>query len=146
LKFKTNLASLLASFTKMTKTRKKNISKKLKALVWSRYVGDLIGKTLCLCCGHTYIKMNDFHCGHIIAESKGGETNLKNLRPICPGCNLSMGTRNFYEFQMINGFKPQKKIVPARIIKKVQVAPSEVIEILDDEQPVWPMRMRMLVD
>ena len=127
--------------------KKKNIPKKLKDLVWSKYVGDFIGKTKCLCCGCTYIKMNEFHCGHVIAESKGGATNLKNLRPICAGCNLSMGSKNFYEYQAMWGFKPQRKVAPAPIIKKVQVAPpQEVIEILDDEEPEWLTRMRMLVD
>jgi len=32
-----------------------------------------------------------FQCGHNIPESKGGETDISNLRPICANCNLSMG-------------------------------------------------------
>jgi 5-methylcytosine-specific restriction endonuclease McrA len=124
--------------------KKKNIPKKLKDLVWSKYVGDFIGKTKCLCCGCTYIKMNEFHCGHVIAESKGGKTNLKNLRPICAGCNLSMGTKNFYEFQDMWGFKPKNKAPPR--IQPIKEVEPEVIEILDDEEPEWFMRMRMLID
>jgi len=127
--------------------KKKNIPKVLRDDVWSKYVGDFIGKTKCLCCGIRYIKMNDFHCGHVVAESKGGKTNLNNLRPICAKCNLSMSTRNFYEFQAMCGYKPHKKVTPTPIIKKVEVTPpQEVIEILDDEQPEWLTRMRMLID
>ena len=37
-----------------------------------------------------------FHCGHIIAEAKGGETIVSNLKPICQNCNSSMGTTNNY--------------------------------------------------
>lgn len=33
----------------------------------------------------------NFHVGHNIPESKGGDMVLENLRPICQGCNLSMG-------------------------------------------------------
>jgi 5-methylcytosine-specific restriction endonuclease McrA len=40
----------------------------------------------------------DFHCGHIVAEANGGETNLSNLKPICKNCNLSMGTINMNKF------------------------------------------------
>ena len=42
--------------------------------------------------------MNDFHTGHYISEANGGEVKLDNLRPICKGCNLSMGTTNMEDF------------------------------------------------
>lgn len=35
----------------------------------------------------------DFHVGHNIPESRGGTLDLKNLRPICARCNLSMSNR-----------------------------------------------------
>ena len=35
----------------------------------------------------------NFHVGHNIPESKGGDMVLENLRPICQGCNLSMGSQ-----------------------------------------------------
>ena len=31
-------------------------------------------------------------------ESKGGSTNIENLRPICSKCNGSMATQNMEEF------------------------------------------------
>jgi 5-methylcytosine-specific restriction endonuclease McrA len=33
----------------------------------------------------------NFEVGHNIPESKGGATDMSNLRPICPKCNRSMG-------------------------------------------------------
>ena len=39
-----------------------------------------------------------FHCGHIIAVSKGGDTTCDNLKPICQSCNSSMGNMNMNNF------------------------------------------------
>lgn len=86
------------------KIKKKSIPKVLKDLCWSKYVGDNVGKTNCMCCETNEIKMNDFHCGHIIAESNGGTTTVDNLLPICKACNLSMRTENLNEFKIRCGF------------------------------------------
>ena len=45
------------------------------------------------------ISKNNFEAGHIIAESKGGETTLDNLRPICKSCNSSMGSKSWSEYE-----------------------------------------------
>jgi 5-methylcytosine-specific restriction endonuclease McrA len=79
--------------------RKKSIPKSLKKLVWDTWVGETVGVTKCLCCGHQDIRQIEFHCGHVVAESKGGPTTVQNLRPICAQCNLSMGSMNMKEFQ-----------------------------------------------
>jgi hypothetical protein len=80
------------------KYKKKSISLVLKKKVWDKYIGLEISKSKCLCCNITNIIQMSFHCGHIIAESKGGETNLSNLKPICQNCNLSMGSQNMNDF------------------------------------------------
>jgi hypothetical protein len=77
---------------------KKAISATLKRLVWNHHIGELIGKTKCLCCRVTDITQLSFHCGHVVAESNGGDTTLSNLRPICQNCNSSMGTKNMNDF------------------------------------------------
>jgi phage/plasmid-associated DNA primase len=77
---------------------RKSIPKKIKALVWSNYIGDEIGTTKCMCCNKTYIKQIDFHCGHIISVFNGGNDSIENLKPICAQCNLSMGTINMNDF------------------------------------------------
>ena len=81
------------------KTHKSTIPKAMKRLVWDTYIGEDIGRALCLCCNHSYIRQIEFHCGHVIAEANGGKITLENLRPICAQCNLSMRTTNMDEFK-----------------------------------------------
>lgn len=83
--------------------KKKRIPKILKDLTWQRWIGDDIAKAKCLCCGINEIKMNSFHCGHVISEAEGGPTTVENLRPICPTCNLSMRTQNLEKFKGQHG-------------------------------------------
>ena len=54
----------------------------------------------CLCCKKEKIDIRNFHCGHVIAESKGGDLTIKNLRPICAPCNASMGTMSMNDFAL----------------------------------------------
>lgn len=85
-------------------TAKKSIPKPLKDLVWETYVGNDIATTKCLCCENNEIRMNNFHCGHVIADSKGGEMTVENLRPICATCNASMKTEHMFDFKKRCGF------------------------------------------
>jgi hypothetical protein len=79
--------------------KKTPIPKTLKIAVWEKYYGEDIGKAKCLCCDLTDITQLKFECGHIVAESKGGETKIDNLIPICSNCNKSMGTKNYFDFK-----------------------------------------------
>jgi len=83
---------------KTPKNKKQYIPKALKRAVWHEWIGEEKGKHKCLCCNISDITQLSFHCGHIIAESKGGELNIKNLKPICELCNKSMGSKNMNEF------------------------------------------------
>jgi len=86
-------------FTKKdNKYKKKLIPKSLRIKVWNTYIGEDIGKIKCLCCNTIDITQSIFECGHIIAEAKGGETSLENLRPICSTCNKSMKTINMNDY------------------------------------------------
>jgi hypothetical protein len=86
-------------FTKKdNKYKKKLIPKSLRIKVWNTYVGEDVGKIKCLCCNTIDITQSIFECGHIIAEAKGGETSLENLRPICSTCNKSMRTINMNDY------------------------------------------------
>lgn len=80
------------------KNKKLNISANLRILCWGKYFGDnLIG--VCPLCNHKIeFSRNGFHCGHIISEANGGETNLDNLRPICDICNYKMGKMNWTDY------------------------------------------------
>lgn len=78
------------------KKKKANIQPLLRHTCWIKYMGETFwGK--CVCCGNN-ISSVMFHCAHVIAESKGGETTIENMRPVCMGCNYSMGTENMRDF------------------------------------------------
>jgi 5-methylcytosine-specific restriction endonuclease McrA len=67
------------------------IPKALREQVWRNHVGKVFeGKCHVTWCTNK-ITAFDFEVGHNIPESKGGATNLENLRPICARCNKSMG-------------------------------------------------------
>ena len=94
-----NCQSVKELENKKIKYKKKSIPKSLKKQVWDTWIGSHIGATKCLCCKHEEIRQIEFHCGHIISEVRGGQTNVNNLRPICAQCNLSMGSMNMNEFK-----------------------------------------------
>ena len=77
---------------------KKAIPKHVKTLVWNRYIGADKAKAPCMSCRQEEIGIRSFHCGHVIAEAKGGDMTINNLRPICAACNGSMGTMSMNEF------------------------------------------------
>ncbi len=77
---------------------KRDIPKKIRSDAWKKYVGTDNGEVPCLCCRTTKITPFEFHAGHVISEANGGPTTVENIRPICGGCNLSMGTRDMREF------------------------------------------------
>lgn len=89
---------------KPTKPKKKPIPPILKRNVWNKWFGEDVGKAKCLCCKLVDITQLSFHCGHVIAEAKGGELKMDNLRPICQSCNSSMGTMNMDEYIQKYGF------------------------------------------
>ena len=80
----------LSELLKQIPQKKKYIPKTLKQAVWNKHIGNQHGEGLCKCCKLRIISQMNFHCGHIIAESKNGETNINNLLPICAICNNSI--------------------------------------------------------
>jgi hypothetical protein len=78
--------------------RRKKIPKHIKTLVWNKYIGADVAQANCVSCRDTKITNRSFHCGHVIAESKGGDMTINNLRPICDACNGSMGVQSMNEF------------------------------------------------
>jgi 5-methylcytosine-specific restriction endonuclease McrA len=77
---------------------KEKIPKKVKDDVWNTYIGEGIAKHKCLCCKLTTIDKAKFDCGHVVSEKNGGNQSIRNLRPICNGCNLSMAAENMIEY------------------------------------------------
>ena len=99
------------SDSEKTSKKKKSIPKKIKELVWNNHIGHDIASSMCTCCEKTPIKNTEFHCGHVLAEANGGNLDITNLRPICAGCNLSMGTQNMDDFKKVFGLGKKKPTV-----------------------------------
>lgn len=80
------------------KTKKvyKSIPSKVRVEVWRLYNGESeVG--ICYVCG-VKITKTDWHCAHVVADADGGNPTVRNLRPSCKKCNLSMGKINLYAY------------------------------------------------
>jgi len=117
--------------------KKKTIPKALKRMVWDKHIGEDIGKSLCKCCNLTAITQMSFHCGHILAEANGGETNIDNLLPICELCNKSMGTTNLLEF------KKKMETNDLKVSPIASITYEQSIMKLAQEQPIGPHKTIM---
>ena len=105
-----------------------NVNKRLRCLVWEKYMGRVYeGK--CYCCNDATIDVTNFHSGHVLAEKMGGAATVQNLRPICALCNLSGSVKHMRDFAEQNGF------VGARILleeKKCYIRSIYRLRILFD--------------
>lgn len=89
-----------------SRKRKTAIPARLREAVWTTHMGRIFeGKCKVSWCDNN-ITVFDFQCGHDVPESRGGETTIQNLFPICARCNLSMGDR--YTFQEWCALTPPK--------------------------------------
>ena len=105
-----------------------NIPKIKKQEIWHHYIGEEIGKTKCLCCSINDITQFEFHCGHIVAKSCGGDLSLENLRPICSKCNLSMGNENMIEFMQRLKYNTSK-ILNKDVLANQELKPELKLEL-----------------
>jgi 5-methylcytosine-specific restriction endonuclease McrA len=72
---------------------KERIPRALREQVWIAWAGRRFERRCLVPWCRNVMTVFDFHVGHNIPESKGGATELANLRPICARCNLSMGSQ-----------------------------------------------------
>lgn len=87
---------------------KDKIPKALREQVWLTHVGKEYETKCTVRWCHNIITVFDFQSGHNVPESKGGVTNISNLRPICSRCNSSMNdTYTIDEWDMLS--KPPSK-------------------------------------
>lgn len=84
------------------KNKRKHIPKKVKEDVFRKRNGEKF-KGKCYVCKDK-INITNFHVGHVKSVMNGGNNNIENLEPICPGCNLSMGSQNM-EFYIEEFYK-----------------------------------------
>jgi len=102
----------------------------LREQVWLLWCGDKNFKHKCLVtwCENIMTPFN-FEVGHNIPESKGGTTNINNLRPICSKCNRSMSDNyTIDEFSKISPrssrmwecfkYQPQTASCPVPVVGK----------------------------
>lgn len=98
-------------------SKRKNISKALRAKVWTSNINKMY-EVNCICCNSNVINAHNYECGHIISDYNGGSVELSNLLPICSLCNKSMSKTNMDQFIMrdfpenIENFKSRKFIQP----------------------------------
>jgi hypothetical protein len=117
-----------------------SLNKKIPAIVrqnvWNIYIGAHIGKTKCLLCQQNDIEPFQFHCAHVIAQSKGGSDQVQNLRPICSLCNQSMSNHNLIDFA--KKYYPNspihqtfKNYLPSIINEEDQLIPKKIYQCCD---------------
>lgn len=81
---------------KPLKIKRKKIPQKIRQMTWRKYIGNTMDGN-CWCCDEI-ISFEKWQAGQIIPASKGGPDTVKNLRPLCHSCNLSMGASNMGDF------------------------------------------------
>jgi hypothetical protein len=87
---------------------KEKIPKALREQVWITHVGKKFESKCVVRWCKNKITVFDFQSGHNVPESKGGATDLLNLRPICSRCNSSMNdTYTIDEWEQLS--KPPSK-------------------------------------
>jgi len=67
------------------------IPKALREQVWILKVGQKFETKCKIVWCTNRMSVFDYQCGHNVPESKGGETTVDNLVPICGRRNISMG-------------------------------------------------------
>ena len=87
-----------ANSLKTTKIKRKNLPKAVRSQVWKAetFANSMKGK--CWVCNRE-IEYDTFHCGHIIAVSKGGSDRIDNLKPVCSRCNIDCGDMDMSIFK-----------------------------------------------
>lgn len=100
---------MLKTIMSIKNKNSKAIPEAIRKSVWNTYIGKEKGEGMCYMDCKESISRSNFECGHIIPSSVGGNSDLYNLRPICPNCNKSMGTQNMLDFYKNGGFKVNKK-------------------------------------
>jgi len=110
----------------------------LRNSVWQTWINE---QHTCWCCHVEPITVGNYHCGHIISRSHGGEPRLNNLRPICALCNSSMGTTDMRQFINDNGLwdystMPTKMPIPTPMIIPtiIPTMPEPEAELLEVDE------------
>ena len=88
--------------------KKGKIPKAIREQLWVQKVGKKFETKCKTTWCRNKITVFDFQAGHDVPESKGGETTLANLVPICSRCNLSMSNQFTFKDWCRKGKEPSK--------------------------------------
>lgn len=72
---------------------KQRIPKAIREQCWIHCFGKVYEHKCYIPWCKNIINVFDFQVGHNIPESKGGDLDLENLRPLCSRCNQSMSNK-----------------------------------------------------
>jgi HNH endonuclease len=131
------MASVSSTMNEEKKPKKKTVPKVVRDLSWNKWIGEDIAKSKCFCCEINEIRMNSFHCGHVLAEANGGKMTVDNLRPICAACNTSMGTENLEEFKKRCGFGVSTPTISSVAMPNVSSIPTTNSIPTNEEVVSW---------
>ncbi len=70
--------------------KRKPLPKALREQVWIKSFGKVFNNKCHIKWCQNIITVFDFEVGHNIPHSKGGDTTINNLFPLCSRCNKSM--------------------------------------------------------
>jgi 5-methylcytosine-specific restriction endonuclease McrA len=100
-------------------SKKNNIPKKIREEVWKYNNGNIYESACKISWCTNIIDVFNYHVGHDIPESKGGNLDIINLKPICSSCNLSMGNRfTITDWDKI-GINERDKIYKLKLFLKI---------------------------
>ena len=91
---KERINNLIKHTTKSFKGKgvRKNIPKAVQQQVWLKTFGECFKHDCHISWCQNTIDVFNFHTGHNIPQSEGGENGVDNLKPICAPCNTGMGS------------------------------------------------------
>jgi len=109
------------TFRSSVMVMRKGVPNALRQQVWLKHNGETYNSKCAVKWCKNIITPFNFEAGHNIPFSKGGETSLENLQPICSSCNKSMG--NKYTIDQFNCLGKEVSI-PAKPPQTQQIAPQ----------------------
>lgn len=100
---------LMLHHTVHVSTKISRIPKAIREQTWIRYNGEKYNAKCHVLWCQNNITPFIFEVGHNIPQSKGGCTEISNLRPICSSCNKSMGNKyTIDEFSTLSSPQPHR--------------------------------------
>lgn len=91
----------------------------LRQQVWLFYIGEKFNNKCQVVWCKNIITPFTFEVGHNIPESRGGSTDISNLRPICSSCNKSMG--NNYTIDEFSNLSPEIPVTTKKCFPDFEV-------------------------